>query len=183
MTDHVDYEAYRKRMMEVGQLYEDFVRQQLATVGMHINIYSSKRYQISRGESPNGAEVKYDDNMRRTGNLWIELAEKACPRNGRYARSGVYRQGFTFYIQGDYSQFFIFPTDTLRCEVESGRYKHLENKTKTSVGILLPCRQAQRLGAMVAVENGHPKIRAMSDELRRDAIASMKLPSRQKHLF
>lgn len=179
----MNYDEYYRLKLEQGQLYEDFVRKQLTIVGMPINIYSSQRYQIQEGESPNGAEVKFDDKMARTARLWIEIAEKATQRDGPYARSGVYRPNIAFYIQGDYDLFYIFPINALRCEVESGNYEKRENDTKTSVGILLPMMLAERISQRVQIINGNPKVVQMSKRLRDEARDALRNGDSRLPLF
>src|SRR5881392_1121417 len=91
------YERYRAAQMEDGCAYQDFACDLLLrSAGLVISINSSARYQMRVGESRQGFEIKHDKKFARTGNLWIEVAEKARPRPGDYAPSGIWRNDNTW---------------------------------------------------------------------------------------
>jgi hypothetical protein len=137
-----DYQAYRQNKTESGLVYQDFVTDFLARViGLHVAVYGSKFYQYQKGESRTGVEIKNDQKFASTGNLYIEVAEKAAPRPGDYAQSGIWRGDNTkLFVIGDYEQIFIFPLHTLQSLCRSGRYRQVT--TPTSVGFLLPAADA-----------------------------------------
>jgi hypothetical protein len=92
MTDHVAYEEYYKAKLESGLLYQDFVVDQAATsLGFVIATYGSRAYQAAIGESHTGVDIKHDEKLADTGNLWIEVGEKARQRKGTYVPSGIRR--------------------------------------------------------------------------------------------
>jgi len=149
------YEQYRTANIESGRIYQDFVVDACWNLlGLAIVQYSSALYQHNVGESKTGAEIKHDEMFARTGNLWIEVEEKARPRPGPYASSGIYRGDNTWlYIIGNYDHVFIFQKTLLKLLHQSGRWRVIENNTKTSCGFLLPEKDATTLAAAVL----HPR--------------------------
>jgi hypothetical protein len=128
---------YYKESLEKGLKYQDFViNQMLYTFGIPIMNYSSKYYQNSLGENIQGIEIKFDDKYDKTGNLYIEIAEKSNPNNPYYVKSGIYRDDNSWlYLIGNYSIIFIFGKNILVRMHKAGRYK--EVSTPTSKGFLL----------------------------------------------
>lgn len=145
------YAEYRKTKLESGKLYQDFVVDAAWNLlGLAIVQYASEIYQRTVGESRTGAEIKHDEQFAKTGNLWIELAEKAYPRDGPYVPSGIYRTDNTWlYVIGDYDTIFIFAKTLLRALHQSGRWQVIENKTHTSEGFLLRAADAEKYAAMI----------------------------------
>lgn len=154
------YGRYYKNRLEAGQLYQDFVVDCCwDLLGLAIVQYASREYQRSVGESRTGAEIKYDQKFSTTGNLWIELGEKARPRGGDYVESGINRSDNTWlYIIGDYDTVFIFAKRFLKAMAASGRYQHRENNTKTSIAFLLPRIDAEKYAAQILYPNAAQKI-------------------------
>jgi len=139
-------EYYRKQL-EIGLEYQDYVIDQCyKKISLPLMQFNSKRYQYQRGETLNGAEIKYDMQFARTGNLWIESGEKAYPRNGEYVDSGILRDCW-MYIIGDYRTIYLFATKQLRDIYAS--YPERENKARTSRGILLPEKDANALAMRI----------------------------------
>ena len=63
------------------------------------------------------------------------------------------------YIIGNYETIFIFSKRLLQSLSRTGKYKHLENGTKTSVGFLLPKQDAEKYAAKIlypSAENRKP---------------------------
>jgi len=156
----MNYEAYRTNKIESGLLYQDFVVDCCWTLlGLAIVQYASRTYQYNVGETRTGAEIKHDEKFASTGNLWIEVGEKARPREGDYFPSGIRRGDNSWlYIIGDYNTVFLFPVTLLRTLQESGRYRIMENNTKTSTGFLLPAGDARRYAAAVLYPHAEEKV-------------------------
>jgi len=138
-----DYQAYRQNMTEAGLVYQDFVTDVLdRLLGLRVAVYGSRFYQLQKGESRTGVEIKFDQKYASTGNLYIECAEKARPRAGDYAKSGIWRGDNTkLFVIGDYEAIFIFPLHTLQNLCRSGHYREVQ--TPTSIGFLLPSDDAR----------------------------------------
>lgn len=146
-----DDERYRNDKMDSGQRFQDHVVDLLfRRRGLVISQFVSREYQIRLGESLQGVEIKHDEKYSLTGNLWIEVGEKALPRAGEYAPSGVLRDDNTWlYVIGDYQTVFAFAKQNLILLYESKRYSLRENDRKTSVGFLFPRVDAERWAAFI----------------------------------
>jgi len=149
------YEKYRTAKIESGKVYQDFVVDACWNLlGLAIVQYSSVVYQRHVGESKTGAEIKHDETFARSGNLWIEIEEKARPRPGPYASAGIYRNDNTWlYIIGNYDHVFIFQKTLLQILHRSGKCRVIENNTQTSRGFLLTEADAIKWAAAVL----HPR--------------------------
>lgn len=147
----ISYKQYRETQIRSGALYQDFVMEMCAIhANFILQIYGSREFQWNIGESRQGVEIKFDDRFASTGNLWIEISEKAQPRAGAYAPSGIYRGDNTWlYIIGNYDTIFVFPKNILQMLYASGRYRILENNTKTSQGYLLSSADAEKYSCLI----------------------------------
>jgi hypothetical protein len=151
----VSYGDYYKAKLDGAKIYQDFVVDAAWNLlGLAIVQYSSEVYQRIVGESRTGVEIKHDEKFGKTRNLWIEIAEKARPRDGPYAASGIYRQDNTWlYCIGDYDTIFFFPKTLLRALHASGRWPVFENNTRTSEGFLLREFEAEKYAAVTLRPN------------------------------
>lgn len=158
MTDA--YDKYYAAKLEGAKLYQDFVVDAAwDLLGLAIVQYSSQAYQNAIGESRTGVEIKHDEKFADTGNLWIEVSEKANPKNGHYVDSGIYRTDNTWlYCIGDYDNIFLFSKTLLRSLHRSGRWPVIENRTKTSNGFLLTAIEAERYAAAILRPNAAEKV-------------------------
>lgn len=128
---------YYKEKLEQGLEYQDFVAVELIEqLGIPLSFFGSRKYQYNKGENKQGIEIKYDDRLKETGNLYIEVAEKANPNNKQYVESGILRKDNTWlYLIGDYTDIYILDIKMLRRMHLSNKYKYV--KTPTSKGFLL----------------------------------------------
>lgn len=149
-TEEQDYDQYYGAKLIEGEEYQDFVVDVLWDLGIVVSLYTSKKYQMGKGEGRSAIEIKYDGRMAETGNVYIETAEKSDPKNMEYEPSGIYRDDNTlFYIIGDYSRVFMFSKKQLK-QVEH-RYKRVNKKT--SRGFLIPVENAESIAAVVVNTN------------------------------
>lgn len=171
----MSYNEYRAAKIVTGGIYQDFVVDALSSlIGLHVQVYTSKVYQFSVGESRQGVEIKNDEKYATTGNLWIETGEKARPREGDYAKSGIYRGDNSWlYVIGNYDTIFVFPKTLLILLHRSGKYMQRENGTKTSIGFCLPNVDAKRFAGIVLTPNAAIKV----EKHVKDLVAA----SRQLH--
>jgi hypothetical protein len=185
----MSYEAYRNNKIESGLRYQDFAIDLLyQTIGLVVVQYASRMYQISIGESRTGVEIKHDEKYATTGNLWIEVAEKARPRDGDYFPSGICRDDNSwFYVIGNYDIVFGFQkTLLLALRTQAQKYPIRENKTRTSQGFLLRDEVARRCAAFVLTPNAEQKIsKAIGDlhELGRQLHQAVLVNPAQRSLF
>lgn len=131
------YKNYYNEHLEKGLEYQDFVANLLLKeVGIPLSSLSSKKHQYSVGENLQGIEIKFDDLYKKTGNLYIEVKEKADPNNKDYIDSGIYRSDNSWiYLIGDYNEIFLFGKSHLKLIHQTGRYKEVIKPT--SIGFLL----------------------------------------------
>lgn len=171
-----NYETYRKTQIESGQAYQDFVVDCCYRIlNMPISCYSSKLYQQNVGESINGVEIKNDRKFKESGNLYVEIAEKARPRAGDYAQSGINRGDNTWlYLIGDFDTIYVFAKSMLVGMSKSPKYRHVENGTKTSVGFLLPVTDAVKYAAVVMTPNASEKIAKCQHDMHRLGFESFR---------
>ena len=130
---------YYDKQLQDGLEFQDLVAVQFFKIGLSVKSFSSIAYQIKKGENLQGFEIKHDKNFRETKNLWIELQEKSKVENINYVDSGVNRADNTIlYCQGDYEGIFIMQKKCLKNIIKP--YRSMENKMKTSIGVLLPTK-------------------------------------------
>lgn len=125
--------------LEETLIYQDFATDVLYEAGIPICAYSSKKYNIEKGESRAGCEIKNDKLFSKTGNLYIETYEKRDINND-WVASGVNRvDNTTFYFIGDYDRAWLFSKKQLKnlCDhYKENGFREVE--TPTSKGILIP---------------------------------------------
>lgn len=129
--------------------YQDFIMERLWSEGIVLSPYSSRKYQYEKGESLLGIEIKYDQKLCETGNLYIETAEKAQAENINYRASGIYRNDNTWmWLIGDYSvAYFLSKYQLRKFHAKLGKYVEFgvrEVETPTSRGFLLPITYAEK---------------------------------------
>lgn len=186
----MSYSEYYKAQLDGAKIFQDFVVDAAWNLlGLAIVQYSSEVYQRIVGESRTGVEIKYDQKFGKTRNLWIEVAEKARPREGPYVPSGIYRQDNSWlYSIGDYDTIFFFPKVLLRALHASGRWPVIENNTRTSEGFLLREIEAEKYAAVILRPNASEAVgKVVGDlaalgELLHDAAKREQLESKWKRL-
>lgn len=144
MDGEMNYKTYYFEKLEEGLEYQDFITELLIKeIGISLSTFSSKNYQNKIGENRQGFEIKFDNKMLDTGNIYIEVKEKSNPNNQNYVNSGIYRNDNTWlYLIGNYQTVYIFGKSHLKLMYESNKYR--EVKTKTSIGFLLPILDANK---------------------------------------
>lgn len=135
--------GHYKERLEQGLIYQDMVTRELYQRGIVIVGYSSRRYQLEQGENMLGAEIKRDGNFRKTGNLYIETAEKSHPSRANYVPSGIMRMDNSWlFVIGDEQTIYIFATCHLRKMCQRPMWKKIT--TPTSIGRLMPLADAEK---------------------------------------
>lgn len=139
MQNYKDY--YNSKLLSANE-FQDFVAVEFAKIGISVTNFSSKLYQIKKGENLQGFEIKHDEMFRKTGNIWIEKQERFSPEK-EYVSSGIFRSDNTrFYVIGDYEGVFLMQKKIL--QHMSAKYKEKENTRLTSRGFLLPVEDAKK---------------------------------------
>jgi hypothetical protein len=131
-----------KENLKSGQAFERFVETQLTRFGIILRPCTTYREQIEVGENYFGLEIKNDTKMHDTGNLYIELAEKADDTQTHWVPSGIYRQDNSrYYGVGNTREFIVFRKPVLQALHQSEGYHVTSNPT--SQGFLLPLHDAR----------------------------------------
>ena len=133
--------GYYAEKLEQGLQFQDVVTRALYQRGIVVIGYASRRFQNTHGENMLGAEIKRDGEFRKTGNLYIEVAEKSHPDNPHYVDSGIMRKDNSWlFVIGDEQTIWIFSTKYLRNM--TSRWRQV-TKT-TSIGHLMPLADADK---------------------------------------
>lgn len=127
-----------KEDLEAGNRYEDFASDKLYEVGLPMQTYSSFKWQVEKGESRAGIEIKNDRLFNKTGNLYFETHEKK-PEATEWVESGLLRKDNTVFIFiGDYIKAWLFSKKQLLVLIKNTNFKKVE--TETSKGVLIPIK-------------------------------------------
>ena len=161
MGQHGMTEYYLEKL-QAGLEYQDFIADQLrkADPCIIIGAYASRKWQNDHGESMSGIEIKYDMLLKKTGNVYIEVAEKSNPKLTEYTASGIMRDDNTWlYLIGDYEQAFLFSKQQLKV-VYADRQRWpsrgiREKQTPTSIGFTYPIKDAMKGMCLRRFEFGH----------------------------
>lgn len=133
--------GYYAKKLEEGLQFQDVVTRALYLRGIVVVGYASRKFQNECGENMLGAEIKRDGNFRRTGNLYIETAEKANPDNSQYIPSGILRDDNSWlYVIGDEKTVWVFAATYLQRLLS----RYHEVTTPTSIGRLMPLDEADK---------------------------------------
>lgn len=134
---------YYKKKLQQGLYFQDYIMELLYKNGIPLISYSSKEYQNMIGENKAGIEIKNDMNFRKTGNLYIETAEKSKAENEYFVKSGIYRNDNTWlYLIGDKETVFVLSKKQL--QILHGKNKYRNVKIATSRGFLLPIADVEK---------------------------------------
>ena len=142
---------YYFEKLNQGLHYQDIVIEELYKIGLPIISYASKQFQNNIGENKAGLEIKNDCNFRRTGNLYIEIAEKTMANNIKFIPSGIYRNDNTWlYLIGDSSKIFVLSKKQL--QYYHSTKKFIEKEIPTSRGFLIPVSFAEKFLALKIID-------------------------------
>ncbi len=122
--------------LNAGKEYEQFVLNVLAVCGSCIGPITAFEFR-NLGDSC-GMEIKYDRVFRKTGNFYIETAEKRRASNPVFLASGIYAPESVChtYVIGDYDGFVGLSKKTLSAMCQQDICPASGNDT--SRGFLLP---------------------------------------------
>jgi len=135
-----------------GLEFQDFVMETLAKEhGIYIQNYSSKKYQLNKGENIQRFEIKLDMRCTETRRLSIEIAERTA-LDRPWVNSGIYANKSFFYVHGNFECFWIFITSFLQQlekvkQEEEYKYQHKEETTIKA--FYLPIEDANKYGIVV----------------------------------
>jgi len=137
-----------------GLEYQDFVVEKFNLWGLYIQLYTSKRYQLDRGESVQRIEIKLDNRCTETGRLSIEVAERTA-LDRPWVWSGIYRSDNTcMYIQGNWEVIYLFDRRVLvqyHKQHELGQCQESPRENPTVRKFYLPLHIADQICIAVIV--------------------------------
>lgn len=141
---------YYNNCFNKGVKYQDWIIDQLRKTNPCLIIipYNSINYQYSNGESATGIEIKFDEQIQKYGNLYIETHEKTNQNISEYHESGIFRKDNTYlWLIGDYNEAFLFGKNHLQQIFKAtNMWKKLgvvKRETPTSKGFTLPKENAK----------------------------------------
>ena len=139
MSTTTGHGTYYDTQLACAHEYQDWVCREFARrLCLVLSPTCSRKYQYEAGETWQGAEIKFDKNFHKTGNLFLEVAEKTHPDNPQYVPSGIFRQDNTWlYVIGDYRTVFIFDKKWLQRVHQSRKVETFAIGRGTSKGFLL----------------------------------------------
>ena len=129
-----------------GNWYEDYVYVKLEEkLKIKIEGCDTKRKQQNIGENHLGWEIKFDDNYKTTGNLFIEYCEKKDKDQTEWMRSGVLKtyDNSWLYLIGNEKVLYFFTFKDLRTAFDSvdkkgdPAHERKQSRVGTSWGFLL----------------------------------------------
>jgi len=145
------FNEYRLQKEEDGKEFQKFVEKLFKEILLwDITCYKTRGEQFEIGENKAGVEIKWDEITETSKNVYIEYAEKARIRGGLYAFGGILKNDNSWlYVVGDKTRIFVFDINILRCIYKENRkkkkYSWIENRTKTSLGFLMPKKDARKI--------------------------------------
>lgn len=154
--EQLESELWFYKCLQFGMEFQDYMTIQLCKLGINLNNFCSKKYQMKYGENLKGIEIKHDKGIKEFGNIYIEVS--AINKNGDEMIKGgaTYEDNDKYYLVGDETECFIFKKSRLK-----GLYKHLldheedyikngiclkehrDNGKITSQGIIIPVKLAK----------------------------------------
>lgn len=146
----MSYAAYYRDRKELAEVFERYIVSRLRHRGVAIARHTTKAGQYKFGDTTAGIEIKFDMELARTGNLYIEVDEKTDPSNKAFTRSGIFTSSsMKWYLIGNYRECYLFSRTALLEEHKTA--KIIPNRTRTGHGFLLPRLRADA----IAVEAFH----------------------------
>ena len=137
--------------LEETLIFQDYITDLLHDMGWNLNCYSSRKYNIEKGESLSRIEIKQDKRAKETGNLYFETHERQISNKGEYVESGILRKDNTiFIIIGDYEKLFMFSKKQIQHLVLNCNFKKVQ--TETSIGYLIPISYFEQHNKLVIVK-------------------------------
>lgn len=150
---------------DIGEEYQDFICDELLKIGIPLNVYVSKKYQLDKGESASGIEIKHDSKWRQTGRLYFEV-EANSKDTTRMVKGGITKEDESWlYLIGDETKAFIFAKNQLIRLYEKVKEKpnvwkekygitinqHIDEHTlkATSSGMCIPVKSLDRIGCCI----------------------------------
>jgi hypothetical protein len=143
-------ESYQK-----GLEYQYFIQDYVARrYDYTIDFFEDAYTQFLSGETRQGIEIKNDAMIAKTGNVYLEIAEKKKAENESWIESGILNTKYKYFLIGDKKVFYMISRENLMKHFESLKPDSLIFEGKTSVGLLVSVSDFIRMGGReYVVEN------------------------------
>lgn len=140
------------KSLEDTLIFQDYITDIMYKTGIPINCYSSRKYNIEKGESIGRVEIKQDKKAKETGNIYIEVAERQKSNTSSYVDSGIFRKDNTLFVLiGDYDEMWLFSKKQLQNIVKHNKeFKIVQ--TETSIGVLIPLSYLDKHPSVILVK-------------------------------
>lgn len=149
--------------LEDTLIFQDYITDILHNFGWSINCYSSRKYNIEKGESLSRIEIKQDKKLKETGNFYFEVYERQKSNNGNYVESGILRKDNTMLIIiGDYEHLYLFSKKQIQAIIRSGEFRKVQ--TDTSIGYLIPVSYFEKHKSLILAEWENGKMKGENNE-------------------
>ena len=133
---------YIERLQKAHE-FEVFVENKFKEFGIDIGLYKTKEGQYA-GETEIGLEIKYDQRLKETGNIYIEYQEKRDEDDDDFFPSGILKQDNTkWWLIGDKQEHYFIHKDDLLKHFYKGKLEKRE--TPTSKAFLLSREEARKM--------------------------------------
>lgn len=139
---------YYQDQLDRGLEYQDFICDQLWIKENRLIQYTTSKKRQYTSETRQGVEIKFDDQLKKTGNLYLEFKERTSSDIKGWTPSGFMKLNDNTYeiIIGNYEMCFYFYKSALQelrkkylmgsPELHNSNIRIVE--TATSQGIVIP---------------------------------------------
>ncbi len=136
-----------ERDLRRGQEFQDHVVELFAReLFIPLSCFSHPKKQDEMGENLQGIEIKFDDRLRETGNLFIEYRERSGPTSEWHDSGILGRPHVWGFAIGDYQRVFFFSVRLLVNLKNTGKYKDVSGSTAR--GYILPQADAEKYATL-----------------------------------
>ena len=148
--------SYYKEKLQASFEFENYLTKIFKEkYGLDLGQYLTAEGQYNKGENELGIEIKHDMMYKKTGNLYIEYAEKSKGENFVWIDSGILKSdNCNYFLIGDFDKFWIFTKKRL-LEIYKEEVANIKIgkpsvrgirfvSIATSKGFIYPIKQAEK---------------------------------------
>jgi hypothetical protein len=108
--------------MQIGAEFQDYITDRLFNFGINVNCYSSKKYQLEKGEGKSGIEIKFDSGhytyngaLVKSKYVVIEYQKEVRPKHSDiWEDTTLFKHNIWLYVIGNYDKAWALPAKKLR---------------------------------------------------------------------
>lgn len=142
--------------LKIGKAFEEAASYYLHSQGFPLRPLLTAKGQWEHGENLAHVEIKFDQKVEETGNLFIETRERRdSSGKSHWREAGIYDQHNPwFYLIGDSKKLWLLNVRELRRLFESLNPKCTSKQTATAEGFIIPKIFVDQI-AIKTFENWH----------------------------